>query len=177
MVVSTSFHNSSVILWRSVLLVEETTDMSQVTDRLYHIMLYQVHIHLAMSEIQNHNFSFSIKLPSGNSNTQIIADRNWQCRRTNHKLEVKSHLFYTTVFLLSQRWPLITSLTEAVKIANLALNDNHSLTPIRYMYLQFYSCLLDTEVKASNPQFSVGSSQAFGEGYRHSYGKANVRDF
>ena len=27
----------------------------------------------------------------------------------------------------------------------------------------------DTEVKASNPQFSVGSSQAFGEGYRHSY--------
>ena len=27
----------------------------------------------------------------------------------------------------------------------------------------------DADVKASNPQFSVGSSQAFGEGYRHSY--------
>ena len=35
----------------------------------------------------------------------------------------------------------------------------------------------DTEVKASKPQFSVGSSQAFGEGNRHFYGKANVRDF
>jgi hypothetical protein len=83
-------------------------------------MLYQVH--LAMSGIQNHNFSFSMKIPSGSSNTQIIGDRNWQCRRTNHKLGVKSQLFYAASFLLSKRWPLITSLTVAVKIVSLALN-------------------------------------------------------
>ena len=76
MLLSTSFNNISVILWWSVLLLEETTDIMQVTDKLYHIMLYQVHIDLAMSGIQDHNYSVSIKLPSGNSNTQIIADRN-----------------------------------------------------------------------------------------------------
>ena len=40
MVFNVTFNNISVISWRSVLLVEETTDLSQVTDKLYHIMLY-----------------------------------------------------------------------------------------------------------------------------------------
>ena len=40
MVFNATFNNISVILWRSVLLVEETTDLSQVTDKLYHIILY-----------------------------------------------------------------------------------------------------------------------------------------
>jgi hypothetical protein len=61
MVFNTTFNNISVISWWSVLLVEETRIPGEnhrpvaVTDKLYHIVVYGVH--LAMNMVRTHSFS------------------------------------------------------------------------------------------------------------------------
>jgi len=53
MVFNATFNNISFILWSSVILVEKTTDLPQVTDIFY--IMYQVHLN--MSGIHTYYFT------------------------------------------------------------------------------------------------------------------------
>jgi len=107
MVFDATFNNISVISWQSVLLVEETgetTDLPQVTDKHYHIMLYQEHLVCAGFELT--------------TLVVICSDYTGSCKSNYHTITTAPTYFHKGIKMTQRFCICVFAITFSILSAN-----------------------------------------------------------
>jgi hypothetical protein len=104
MVFNATFNNISVISWWSVLLVEETTDLSQVTNKLHYIMLYQVHLAWVGFKLTKLVVIDTDCIDSYKSNYHAITTMMTPLTRGKKTNQQKIYIDFCTFIYFSKRW-------------------------------------------------------------------------